>query len=359
MSLNTKSKINSYLRLSGVTVVAVYFLILVGGIVRSTGSGMGCPDWPKCFGSIVPPTRVDQLPDNYQQIYLEKRLAKNDRFIATLSSLGFTQTADQLASDKSILIEEEFNATKTWIEYINRLIGVVIGLLIFATLIKSFSLWSQDKWISITALIAFFLVGFTGWIGSIVVSTNLLAWMITFHMLLALALVAVLLYSNRRAARLILMKNTVHPMPRKIVWVLISAMLLMLIQVILGTQVREAIDQVSFAMGNLLREEWIENSGLVFLIHRSFSISLVTIHVLYFWWVMKYSSRTSPFTIWNQALFVLLILEITSGMGMAYFGIPAFLQPVHLLVGSVLLGVQFILTLRLNEAAQLKTESYL
>ena len=74
---------------------------------------------------------------------------------------------------------------------------------------------------------------------------------------------------------------------------------------------------------------------------------------------MKYSSRTSPFAIWNQALFVLLILEIASGMGMAYFGIPAFLQPVHLLVGSVLLGVQFILTLRLNEAAQLKTESYL
>jgi len=359
MSLNTKSKINSYLRLSGITVVAVYFLILVGGIVRSTGSGMGCPDWPKCFGSVVPPTRVDQLPENYQQIYLEKRLAKNNRFIATLSSLGFTQTADQLANDKSILIEEEFNATKTWIEYVNRLIGVVIGLLIFATLIKSFSLWSQDKWISITAWIAFFLVGFTGWIGSIVVSTNLLAWMITVHMLLALALVAVLLYSNRRAARLLLMQNKIHPMPKKIVWVLISAILLMLIQVILGTQVREAIDQVSFAMGNLLRKEWVENSGLVFLIHRSFSILLVGIHVLYFAWVMKYSSRNSPFTIWNQALFVLLILEIASGMGMAYFGIPAYLQPVHLLVGSVLLGVQFILMLRLKEASQIKTESYL
>ena len=59
--------------------------------------------------------------------------------------------------------------------YINRLIGVVIGLLILATLIKSLSLWSQDKWIPFTAFFALMLVSFTGWVGSIVVSTNLLA----------------------------------------------------------------------------------------------------------------------------------------------------------------------------------------
>jgi cytochrome c oxidase assembly protein subunit 15 len=356
---NTKNKINSYRRLSGITVVAVYFLILVGGIVRSTGSGMGCPDWPKCFGSVIPPTSVDQLPANYQEIYLQKRLAKNDRFVATLSNLGFKETANQLANDKSIQVEEEFNATKTWIEYINRLIGVVIGLLILATLVKSFSLWSQDKWIPITAFLALVLVAFTGWIGSIVVSTNLLAWMITVHMLLALALVAVLLYSHRRAARLITEHQATNPMPKKIFWLLLVAMVLMLIQVVLGTQVREGIDRVSFAMGNMLREEWVGSVGLVFLVHRSFSLVLLAVHVIYFVWAFKFTSRNTSISYWNQSLLLLLVVEIASGIGMAYFGLPAYLQPIHLLFGSMILGVQFILMLQLKEQSNIKLDSQL
>lgn len=355
MSPSTKKSINSYRRLSGITVVAVYFLILVGGIVRSTGSGMGCPDWPKCFGSVVPPTSVEQLPANYQEIYLEKRLAKNDRFVAMLSKLGFTETAQQLANDKSIQVEEEFNATKTWIEYINRLIGVVIGLLILATLIKSFSLWSQDKWIPGTAFLALVLVSFTGWVGSIVVSTNLLTWMITFHMLLALALVAVLVYSYHRATRLLPSQPTILIMPRKILVLLLGASLLMLIQVVLGTQVREGIDRVSFAMGNLLREEWVGKVGLVFLIHRSFSLLLMGVHVVYFLWVYKFSSRSNTVNFWNQMLLALLVIEIASGIGMAYFGLPAYLQPIHLLFGSLILGVQFILLLQLKDQANFKT----
>lgn len=344
----TKKTINSYRRLSGITVVAVYFLILVGGIVRSTGSGMGCPDWPKCFGSIVPPTSVDQLPSNYQEIYLKKRIAKNERFVATLSKFGFSETAKELANDKSIQVEEEFNATKTWIEYINRLVGVVIGLLILVTLVKSLLLWSQDKWIPLTAFLALFLVLFTGWIGSIVVSTNLLAWMITIHMLLALALVAVLLYSHHRATSLLAEQNAFNVMPRRVLWVLLCATFLMLIQVVLGTQVREGIDRISFVMGNLLREEWVSKVGLIFLIHRSFSLVLLGVHFLYFVWVFKFSSRNNLFNSWNQVLLALLVVEIASGMGMAYFGLPAYLQPVHLLFGALILGVQFILVLQLK-----------
>ena len=145
MSPSTNKNINSYRRLSGITVVAVYFLILVGGIVRSTGSGMGCPDWPKCFGSVIPPTRVDQLPVNYQEIYLTQRLAKNERFVATLEKIGLKNSAEKIANDKSILIEEEFNATKTWIEYINRLLGALAGIACFVAFIFAFGYWKENK----------------------------------------------------------------------------------------------------------------------------------------------------------------------------------------------------------------------
>ena len=343
--------------MSRLTVIAVYVLILVGGIVRSTGSGMGCPDWPKCFGSIIPPTSVDQLPSNYQEIFLEKRLAKNERFIASLEKLGFEETAEAIANDKSILIEEEFNATNTWIEYLNRLLGVVIGLLIILTVWKSLPLWKIDKKIPILSIGSLVLVLLIGWIGSIVVSTNLLPWIITVHMVLALVLVAILIVANHRSV--VYSKSRVDNMdvPSKVEYLLIVGLVLMSVQVILGTQVREQIDLVATDLGFMLRGEWVERVGLDFLIHRSFSLVLLAVHVLYFIWAFKFTSRKTQISIWSQALIILIILEIASGVGMAYFGIPAFLQPIHLLVGALIIGVQVILILQFRAQRKIKLNS--
>ena len=349
MNQNIKKIINSFRRVSLYTVVAVYFLILVGGVVRSTGSGMGCPDWPKCFGSVVPPTNVDQLPENYQEIYLQKRIAKNQRFVASLEKLGFSETADRISNDKSILIEEEFNAVKTWIEYINRLIGVAIGLLIILTVWKSLALWKIDRVIPMLSIASLVLVLFQGWIGSLVVSTNLLTWMITFHMMLALLLVALLIYVYHRSERLLKRDFNMMIIPGKVKWMLVLAILLMVIQVVLGTQVREQIDQISFSLGNMLREEWVDRVGLTFLIHRSFSILILGTNLLYLIWVFKFTNRKSQVNLWSQVLILLVILEIVTGIGMAYYGIPAFLQPIHLLIGSLIVGVQFLLLLQIRD----------
>ncbi|WP_192346707.1 heme A synthase [Algoriphagus sp. Y33] len=354
MEQATNNSLNSFRRVSLITVIAVYLLILIGGIVRSSGSGMGCPDWPKCFGAVIPPTSVDQLPANYQEIYLNKRLAKNERFVATLEKLGFSEKAEEIANDKSILIEEEFNPVKTWIEYLNRLAGVVIGLLIVLTVWKSFSLGKADRWIPILSVFNLILVIFIGWIGSIVVSTNLLHWMITFHMMLALLLVSLLIYVYHRSGRLIKGKGLKIDVPRRIELILLIGTILMLIQIVLGTQVREQIDIISSSLGDMLRDEWIGRIGIEFLIHRSFSIALLGIHVVYFFWAFKYTLRKSQVNLWSQVLMILIILEIATGMGMAYFGIPAFLQPIHLLLGSLTIGVQVILLLEIREQIQFR-----
>src|SRR6185295_10672616 len=131
-------------RLTILALLAVYILILVGGIVRSTGSGMGCPDWPTCFGRLIPPTTVDQLPANYKEEYAAFRQKKNQKFARYLTLIGLNETADKIANDQAILIEADFNATKTWVEYINRLVGVIIGLLIIALFISSRKTRSAD-----------------------------------------------------------------------------------------------------------------------------------------------------------------------------------------------------------------------
>jgi cytochrome c oxidase assembly protein subunit 15 len=357
MNQKNLNQIYSFRRISLITVVAVYFLILVGGIVRSTGSGMGCPDWPKCFGSWVPPTSVDQLPNNYQEIYSEKRVEKNNKFVAQLEKLGFQEKANQIKNDKSILVEQEFNPVKTWIEYVNRLIGAIIGILVLFTVIKSLPLWSLNKSIPILSVFNLFLVLFQAWIGSIVVSTNLLPWMITLHMMLALVIVCILLYVHFQSYKLIYDTQVNTEKPSQLFGILVIGFLLMLVQIVFGTQVREEMDIVAFEFGNLLRGEWVEHLGLVFLVHRSYSILLLLVHLVFFFKVYKYTLRHVSVFKWSQGLIFVILLEILTGVGMAYFGVPAFLQPIHLLLGTLIVGIQFVILLQLNAQRKLNLDN--
>lgn len=357
MNQKNLNQISSFRRVSLITVIAVYFLILVGGVVRSTGSGMGCPDWPKCFGSWVPPTSENQLPNNYQDIYSAIRVEKNNRFVLQLEKLGFREKADQIRNDKSILVEQPFNAVKTWIEYVNRLVGVVIGILVILTVWRSIQLWSVDKWIPVLSVFTFLLVLFQGWIGSIVVSTNLLPWMITVHMMLALFIVGLLLYVHFRAYGLKYPVVRQTNKPNQLFNILSVGLIFMVGQIVLGTQVREQVDLVAVEFGNMLRGGWISQLGLEFLVHRSYSLLILGVHLLFFARIYRHALRRTSVYRWSLALVFVMLVEIVSGVGMAYFAIPAFLQPIHLLFGSLIIGIQFVVLLQLNRQKSLKLVS--
>lgn len=325
----------SFRRLSLSTLVAVYVLILVGGIVRSTGSGMGCPDWPRCFGRWVPPTSVDELPPDYKQTYAAHRQKKNERFARYLTSFGMENTAISILNDPSILHENDFNPTKTWIEYINRLVGVFIGILIFSVFVASIRFWKTERKLTIIAFATFILVGFQGWIGSIVVSTNLMPWTITVHMFLALLIVALLIYLVHQSSYGREINSSLG------FWWLIASMAVLLVQILLGTQVREAIDRVAELAA---REAWISNLGGEFVIHRSFSWIVLILHV----GLIVKLHKTQGSKVFALTLILLILGTILTGLGMAYLGVPPFLQPLHLLLATATFGMQFLFLLKLN-----------
>ena len=149
-------RLTSFQRLALWTTAATYFLILVGGLVRASGAGLGCPDWPRCFGSWIPPASAADLPPQFDV--------------------------------------SQFNPTLMWTEYLNRLLGVTVGFLILATTISAWRHHRHQPRILWTIVAALLLTGFQGWLGGRVVAHELAAWIVTVHMIVALLIVQMLLY---------------------------------------------------------------------------------------------------------------------------------------------------------------------
>lgn len=287
----------------------VFLVILAGGTVRMTQSGMGCPDWPRCFGRWIPPVNADQLPPDF-----EKYLGKQD-------------------------IDHSFNPYHTWIEYINRLLGALLGVFIFIHFI-----WSAIKfrktnkaivWLSLLLLLS---VGFQGWLGKKVVDENLAVVKVTIHMLVALIIAAIPLLI---IDRLRIKEKRINKMLKNLSAVVL---LFLLVQVVLGTQVREQIDEISRSLRYAQRELWIKRVDTIFTIHRSFSW-LVAFMCLLVWWKARGFPELRTKSIWIVSI---VLLSITSGIAMAYFNFPALAQPLHLLLASILVMTVFSFRLSLK-----------
>ncbi len=333
-----------------ITIVLLFVLILAGGIVRSTGSGMGCPDWPKCFGCIVPPTSSTQLPADYKEKFVASREEKNQKFAKILDKFGFNDLATRLRQDKSILIPEEFNAAKTWTEYLNRLVGVLVGLFLFATAIYSFSYWNNSKSIIFLSVFNLVLVGFQGWLGSVVVSSNLVAWIVTVHMLLALAILAICITTYHLAKVCGGSKLKINPL---IYLMTISALILSIVQIIFGTGVREKIDVVATRLGKY-REGWVNNVGEVFAQHRDIAILVLVVNVMLYALLRKHFSRHSIQQQLMSFTFLTIMLQVVVGVVLSYCSLPPFAQVLHIGFASLIFGTQFYLLLNLYKSANMQ-----
>lgn len=338
-----------FLATNFLTIISLFVLILAGGIVRSTGSGMGCPDWPKCFDRIVPPTAKSQLPDDYQERFVQRRVEKNNRFARSLEMLGFGEMATQIREDKTILEPEPFNAGKTWTEYINRLIGAITGLFLLGCAVFSITYLKSRKRIFVLSVFNLLLVVFQAWLGSIVVSTNLLAWVVTVHMLVALAILAISIYTYFQARILRERSLLANQHPGAIRIVTIIALWLTVFQVALGTDVREQIDAIAATMKNFDRAEWVRNVGFEFNLHRDLAILVFLFNfVLLILIRRKYMGSTYHFR-YMTYIMLLIALQIVTGTTLSRFGLPPVAQAAHILLASLIFGAQYYLLLLLKQ----------
>ena len=322
-----------------ISLILVYLVISAGAIVRMTGSGMGCPDWPKCFGYYVPPTERAELEWQANKEYNKGQVIIIDETL-WVANASFRSGNDYQSENWEKYAKHdyaEFNVYHTWTEFINRLLGALAGIAVLITALMSLGYWKESKLIVIISWLAVLGMGFQAWLGATVVYSVLEPIKITLHMIMALIIVAMLLYLVFRS-RIVSKKAQYHKLVANLILLALS---LTLVQIILGTQVRQFVDEQIDLVGEGAKDLWLSRPELDFYIHRSFSILVVLVNA--FLAYLIYKNRLELKKI-NWVL-LLIGVEVLSGMAMYYIDFPFGSQPLHLLLASILFGVQYYLFL--------------
>jgi cytochrome c oxidase assembly protein subunit 15 len=277
-----------------VAFVLCFAVVLAGATVRATGSGMGCPDWPLCYGCWIPPVSAQQLPHDFEQKYAV------DGHPAT------------------------FDAVKTWIEYINRLAGVAAGIsLLVAAVFAVFVVRHRPSlgWLSAAALLA---VAAVAWLGAQVVGSFLAAHAVTLHLLAAYLLLGILLAEREIASRAV---TGARPRVRLAVAVALAVVgLAFLAQWALGIEIRQyfeaAIWKQTYDPLPLPADPYALHkiSGVV--------VGLSTAWLVWLGWRSRATDpRLARLTLWCG---VFVVLQAAVGLVLWFAQLPPEAKPFHL-----------------------------
>ncbi len=330
-------KPTSFYRYCFFVLINIFLVIIAGSVVRTTQSGMGCPDWPKCFGQYIPPTSMEQVLFNAHKPYSKGQFVKHN------DSLWSAKTTFVSSSNFNVEDWKHYNKhgyTKiviyqTWIEYINRLLGALLGLFIFIQVIWSFRLRKANTSLFIWSMVLLVLTGFQAWLGKTVVDSNLAVIKISIHLAGAVAMLLVQLFILHQ------LYKVEQLISRKITNWLYALGAATIIQFFMGVVVRQKIDEVSELQSFLNRGQWLDDVGGIYYAHRSFSL------LLFFGFFMLYFKfkKELNFNLYKIVLLTLL-LQLSIGLLFNYANFPALVQPLHLFLSSVLLSALFVIYLR-------------
>lgn len=332
----------TFQKITKIALVLVYIVIVAGALVRMTGSGMGCPDWPKCFGYYIPPTDIKELmwAPNHEfkkgQVIIkdEKLWVAKDNFTSA-TEYDYSHWEAYTKHDYA-----EFNPVHTWVEYVNRLVGALAGVAVFAMALASFRFRKTKSAIILLSWLAVFLMGFQAWLGATVVYSVLNPVKITIHMVMALVIVGLILYILDKSKEITHTAVT-FKYDKLFKNLLVLSIFLTLIQVVLGTQVRQFVDERIKMLGyenmNLVMDSPIIN----FYFHRTFSFVVAGINI---WLYLRNKKLRLGYSKTSWILW-LLAFEIASGVAMFYLDFPFGMQTLHLVSASLLFGVQYYMIL--------------
>ena len=328
---------NKFKFLTRLSLVLVYLVILAGATVRMTGSGMGCPDWPKCFGYYIPPIEQSQVLFQPNSKYKkgEMIIFNEEKLLVAKSNFNSSDLIDLKNWDTyekhDYII---FNPVHTWIEYINRLIGAISGIPILLFTIISVVYFKKYKHLSFVSVLTVLCMGFQAWLGKTVVDSNLAPFKITFHMLMALLIIALLIYLVNSSSKYTIKKNKIFTN------FLFVAIMLTLVQIVLGTQVRQFVDE----QANIYYDkfQWFNEIPKVYEYHRTFSLVVIAVNFGLFYLNKKLNLGNN----YISYVIVLLFIEALSGVVMFYFDFPFGSQTIHLFIASLIFGFQFFILLQ-------------
>jgi heme o synthase len=288
-------ELTPFRRLATVTIAATFVLIAVGGLVRATDSGLGCPDWPRCFGRLVPPAELH-----------------------------------------------------AWIEHSHRLLASLVMLLVALLVVAAWRTGQQRvvRWAAVAALA---MVLAQAVIGAFVVWWKLRADSVTLHLATALALVALLIYLGFRA-RWPADPGRRDGQDRGFVRLVAAAAGLLYLQMLVGSTVTGHHAGLAYPLEVLLPDLG-PGAARIQLAHRTLAV-LVGALVVAVWLVARRSQRAHP-TVTRLAGYAAGLVAVQIGLGVANVAnrLSALTVVPHLAVGALLWGTMVALALHADRFA--------